>query len=359
MAFIELRNIQLSYGGVEALKGVSLEMESSEFGAILGPSGCGKTSLLQIIAGFADYSGQVLIDGRDVSDLPSHKRRIGVVFQDYALFPHQTVAANIGYGLRIRKMPRADVRRKVAELLALLQLDALADRYPAQLSGGQKQRVAIARALAIEPRMLLLDEPLSALDKKLREEMQVELRQIQKRVGITTLFVTHDQEEALALADKIVVMDKGVIRQIGSPSEIYMKPTDPFVAEFIGRSNFFEGTVTARDEQYLELRMSCGGLVRLPASGFTSANTATGDILRFVVRPERLLIAAGHQSADTLNAMNGQIEHVTFMGPYQNILVTASTKHRYHVQSFNEHDWREGDKVTLSWRPEHSIVMAS
>lgn len=353
MALIELNDIRLSYGKFEALKGVTLRMEPWEFVAILGPSGCGKTSLLRIIAGFSDYSGELLIDGRDVSGLPSHKRRIGVVFQDYALFPHQTVAANVGYGLRMRRQPRADIKRKVDELMALLKLEALADRYPAQLSGGQKQRVAIARALAIEPRMLLLDEPLSALDKKLREEMQIELRQIQKRVGITTLFVTHDQEEALALADKVVVMNDGTIRQIGSPAEIYMHPADSFVADFIGRSNFLEGSVEARQGEWLDLHMPWGGTARVPAT----AVWEDARSVQFAIRPERLTIVRGDEPRGSGNALIGKIEHVTFMGPYQNIRVVASSQDRFHVQTSNEARWNEGDRVTLTWRPEDAIVM--
>lgn len=353
MALIELKDIRLSYGNVEALKGISLRMESSEFVAILGPSGCGKTSLLRIIAGFSTYSGELLIDGRDVSGLPSHKRQIGVVFQDYALFPHKTVAANIGYGLRMRREPHDEIKRKVDELLELLKLGALADRHPAQLSGGQKQRVAIARALAIEPRMLLLDEPLSALDKKLREEMQVELRQIQKRVGITTLFVTHDQEEALALADKVVVMDDGRIRQIGSPAEVYMRPADPFVADFIGRSNFFQGEIDGRQGDWLDLRMAWG-TARLPATAVAS----DAPSVQFAIRPERLAIERGRQTENNFNRLDGQIEHVTFMGPYQNIRVTSASQ-RFHVQTSNEALWNEGEQVTLSWQPSDAIVMPS
>lgn len=353
MALIELKNIQLDYGQVKALKGVSLRMESSELVAIVGPSGCGKTSLLRIIAGFANYSGELLIDGGDVSNLPPHKRRIGIVFQDYALFPQQTVAANITYGLRMRRKPRAYIESKLAELLALLKLDTLAGRYPSELSGGQKQRVAIARALAIDPRMLLMDEPLSALDKKLREEMQIELRRIQKRVGITTLFVTHDQEEALALADKVVVMSSGAIRQIGSPKEIYMKPADPFVAEFIGRSNFFEGTVIGRQGGHLDLRMPWGGTARLLATGVA----VDAHSVHFIIRPERLTIAPKSDLSADVNTLTGTIESVTFMGFYQIIQIVTASRDCLYVQVANDGQWREGETVTLTWEPADAIVM--
>jgi putative spermidine/putrescine transport system ATP-binding protein len=353
VASIELNEIRLRYGAHEVLKGVSLRMEPSEFVAILGPSGCGKTSVLRIIAGFLDYSGELLIDGRDMANVPAHRRRIGIVFQDYALFPHQTVARNISYGLRMRKMPSLEIERRVGELLALLKLDGLIDRYPAELSGGQRQRVAIARALAIEPRMLLLDEPLSALDKKLREEMQVELRQIQKRVGITTLFVTHDQEEALALADKVVVMKDGVIHQIGTPLEVYTQPADAFVADFIGRSNLVKATIDARGEDYAVVAMPWGGTARLPIGAVPDGHPT----IQFAIRPERLLIARKPFSDSALDCFPGTVEHAAFMGAYQHVRVAVGERHRLHVQTSQEGSWREGEAVSLAWQPEHVIPL--
>ena len=237
MAVVELRDISANYGSNRVLDSVSLTLAQGEFVAVLGPSGCGKTTLLRVVAGFVEHAGSVSIAGQPCENVPPHKRNIGIVFQDYALFPHRTVADNIGFGLRFRKLPRDERAGKIDNLLSLLQLRGLESRYPSELSGGQRQRVAIARALAIDPQVL---EPLSALDKKLREEMQVELRQLQQRVGITTMFVTHDQEEALALADKIVVMDSGRIRQEGPPAEVYVRPRNRFVANFIGKSNIFQ-----------------------------------------------------------------------------------------------------------------------
>jgi putative spermidine/putrescine transport system ATP-binding protein len=353
MTLVTLKDIRARYGNIEVLKGVSLQLEPSELVCVLGPSGCGKTTLLRVIAGFADYTGTLLIDDRDIARVPPHRRDIGIVFQDYALFPHQTVAENIGYGLRMRSRPTAQVSRRVDELIALLKLDTLAARYPSDLSGGQRQRVAVARALAIEPKMLLLDEPLSALDKKLREEMQVELRQIQKTVGITTMFVTHDQEEALALADKVVVMKDGHIRQIGTPIEVYLHPVDEFVADFIGKSSFFEADVVERSGDTITSRLASGETVRIPGALVASGRKR----VVFSVRPERVRISRASTQTQDANVLEGVIEHVTFLGPYQQIRAIAGGNRRIDVHASNETVWRQGDSVTLEWHPKDAIVM--
>lgn len=352
MALIELEDIRLSLGSVEILKGVSLRLESSEFAAVLGPSGCGKTSLLRIIGGFSDYTGTLRIDGQDVSDLPPHRRNIGIVFQDYALFPHKTVAENIGYGLRLRSLPKAKIRDRVGALIDLLKLKGMEDRYPGNLSGGQRQRVAIARALAIEPKMLLLDEPLSALDKKLREEMQVELRQIQKKIGITTLFVTHDQEEALALADTVIVMTEGAIRQIGTPTDIYMRPADPFVAGFIGQSNFFNAQIMEARGSDIVARLDSGESVRLRSD----TPVLVGAKIVFSVRPERFQIADRIPSTNSFaNRFEGTVSHVTFLGAHWQIRVAIGGDRHIKVQS--PEGCREGDNVILTWRPENAVIL--
>jgi putative spermidine/putrescine transport system ATP-binding protein len=352
MALIELQDIRASYGGVEVVKGVSLCLEPKALVAVLGPSGCGKTTLIRIIGGFIDYSGRLLIDGKDVARIPPHRRNIGIVFQDYALFPHQTVMQNIGYGLRMRSRPKAEIRGRVAELVNLLQLDGLGERYPASLSGGQRQRVAIARALASEPAMLLLDEPLSALDKKLREEMQVELRQIQKRVGITTLFVTHDQEEALALADKVVVMKDGQVRQVGAPIDIYLRPADDFVANFIGKSSFFDVTIVQVDDKFAFGRLSGGEKVRIPITPGSSQQRVT-----FTVRPERIGISRRRSATDGMNAVDGVIEHIVFLGPHQHIRAVTGCAQVVDVLASNDAGWRQGDAVTLEWHPKDTVVV--
>lgn len=242
---VQLRSITKRFGSMVAVDRVSLDIKDGEFVSLLGPSGCGKTTTLRIIAGFIEpEEGDVLVMGEDISDRPPHKRNMGMVYQNYALFPHMTVFDNIAYGLRRRKLPMPRIREAVGRALELVQLTGLGDRYPNQLSGGQQQRVALARAVAIEPKVLLLDEPLSNLDAKLRKQMQVELRDLQRRLKITTIYVTHDQEEALVLSDRIVVMSGGRVMQVGKPGAIYHRPANTFVANFIGSINFLRGRLT-------------------------------------------------------------------------------------------------------------------
>lgn len=353
MAAVELEDIRLSYGGLEVLKGVSLRLASSEFAAILGPSGCGKTSLLRIIGGFSDYRGSLRIDGRDVAGEPPHRRNIGIVFQDYALFPHKTVAENIGYGLRMRSIARSKLDERVSGLVYLLKLQGLEQRYPAHLSGGQRQRVAIARALAIEPKMLLLDEPLSALDKKLREEMQVELRQIQKKVGITTLFVTHDQEEALALADTIVIMTDGRIRQIGTPSDVYLRPADEFVASFIGQSNLFVAEVMKVEGDQITARLDSGEVVSISSK----KPVTPGKRMTFCVRPERFSFGHPDVQMNDANIFEGRVDHAVFLGSHWQLGVTMNEFRKIRVQASEGRG--EGEAVRLLWRPENAIVLSA
>lgn len=240
---IEVRNLRAGYGDTTILDLQHLEIQPGEFLSVLGPSGCGKTTLLNVIAGFVDASrGEVLIDGRDVTDVPAHRRDLGLVFQNYALFPHLSVAQNVAYGLNVRKTPRATVQQRVTEALELVDLASFADRRPRQLSGGQQQRVALARSLAYSPTVLLLDEPLSNLDAKLRRQMQLELREIQKSIGTTMVFVTHDQDEALTMSDRVALLNQGTVEQMGSPEEIYRNPRTTFVAEFLGAGNVIRAT---------------------------------------------------------------------------------------------------------------------
>jgi putative spermidine/putrescine transport system ATP-binding protein len=241
-AAIKLQEVTKSFDGkVIAVDGVTLDIEAGEFFSLLGPSGCGKTTSLRMIAGFEmPDSGRVHVGGRDITDLPVHKRDMGMVFQSYALFPHRTVAQNVAFGLRMREVSKPEIERRVAAALAQVALTGLEDRRPGQLSGGQQQRVALARALVIEPRVLLCDEPLGALDRKLRQQMQFELKELQRRLGVTLVFVTHDQEEALAMSDRIAVMSRGRVEQVGSPTEIYERPRTRFVADFIGEINLLE-----------------------------------------------------------------------------------------------------------------------
>ncbi len=274
-------------GEVTAVDGVSLDIRRGDLVTLLGPSGCGKTTTLRLIAGFEfPTSGQILLDGKAINDLPPHKRDMSMVFQSYAIFPHLNVFENIAYGLNVQRRPKDEIKRRVARVLELVELTGYENRAPNQLSGGQQQRVALARALVMEPKVLLMDEPLSNLDAKLREQMRGEIRRIQKQLGITSVYVTHDQVEAMTLSDQVVVMNKGVIDQVGSPDEIYRRPRTRFVADFIGRANFLESTVRDRHDGYLALDvLGTTVTVAAQAGGFTAGQSAT-----LVLRPEMVEI---------------------------------------------------------------------
>ena len=314
---VELVGVSKHYGSVAALDNVSLQIRHGEFYTLLGPSGCGKTTTLNIIGGFIPLSaGTLRINGRLVQDDPPYRRNVNTVFQNYALFPHMTVAQNIGFGPRMKKVPQADTDRKVEEMLQLISLCGFGERRPAQLSGGQQQRVALARALINEPDVLLLDEPLGALDLKIRKQLQGELRNIQRKVGITFVYVTHDQEEAMVLSDRIAVMDKGKVVQEGAPAVIYHRPLNRFVASFIGESNFFHGT----------LRQAAGGEALVEVPGFGRLVRAqlerppgAGAEVTIMVRPERM----AWQMADdgTLdNATEAVVRKTAFLGMYSQIV---------------------------------------
>jgi len=285
---IELRNITKTYKDVPALSEINITVDKGQFVTLLGPTGCGKSTLLRIVAGFVrPSSGEVLIDGKVINDVPPNERQIGLLFQNYALFPHMTVEENVGFGLHVRGWKKAIWQAKVDEVLSLLAIDHLRKRYPAQLSGGQQQRTALARTLAIEPRVLLLDEPLAALDRKLKLEMQVELKKLVARVGITTICVSHDQDEALTMSDRIALMNKGRIEQYGEPLELYDRPLSSFAAGFLGKSNLLAGVVSARGDDGLCFESQC---LRIPL--FEGAISA-GAEMTVMLRPEHLLIHEG------------------------------------------------------------------
>ena len=276
MSHVVLDRVVKSYGPLQAVAGVSLSVARGEFVGLLGPSGCGKTTTLQMIAGFASPDrGSITLDGRDLTRIPANRRNVGIVFQSYALFPHMTVAGNIAFGLEMRKVPRAERDARVRAAIAQVALDGLADRHPRQLSGGQQQRVALARALVINPDVLLLDEPLGALDAKLREGMQAELRQLQRKLGITTILVTHDQAEAMALCDRVAVMDGGRILQVAAPWEAYERPANAFVSGFLGKTNRLDG-------------LAAGGAVMFGAARFALPHPVPDGPVTVWVRPERL-----------------------------------------------------------------------
>ncbi len=296
---LRIESLHKSFGGVAALENIELQVGTSEFVCLLGPSGCGKTTLLRIIAGLLNAdSGRILLNARDLATLPARERGFGIVFQSYSLFPHMTVAQNVGYGLTIRRTPADQVFKRSSQLLETVKLAGFEQRYPAQLSGGQQQRVAIARALAVNPAVLLLDEPLSALDARVRADLRLELRDVQRQLGIPTLMVTHDQEEALSMADRIVCMNEGHIEQVGTPQELYLRPRTRFVANFMGQSNLISTEqVTAFWPQLMATRDAT-----LPQSAKTA----------LCVRPERLQLTPDA-------AANARVTHINFLGSIQRI----------------------------------------
>ncbi len=317
---VELRACTRDYGGVRAVDAMDLLIFEGEFLSLLGPSGCGKTTTLNLIAGFVEpTAGRILIDGEDVTGLPAHLRGLGVVFQSYALFPHLSVFENVAFGLRERRTPSAEIARRVGEALELVHLDRQGRQRPAELSGGMQQRVALARALVYRPRVLLLDEPLAALDKKLREEMRDELRAIQRSVGITTVFVTHDQAEALGLSDRIAVMSRGRIEQLGAPREIYERPASRFVADFIGASTVLRGRAVAEDQVALSpdltVRVSAGSLFRV------------GDQVELAIRPERVRLAAAPGEGTT----EARIEALVYQGALTEVSARLADGQRVRV----------------------------
>lgn len=353
MSTLSARNLSKHFGTTKAVDDVSFEVTSGEFLALLGPSGSGKTTILRLIGGFEEATeGQIFIDDRDVRNLPPHKRNIGVVFQKYALFPHMTVAKNVAYPLQRRKTPRQERDRKLAEVLDLVGLGGLEQRYPNQLSGGQQQRVALARAMVFQPDILLMDEPLGALDKQLRERMQFEIRSLQERVGITTIYVTHDQTEAMAMADRIGVVHDGRIEQLASPNEIYNNPSTRFVAEFIGNSNLIDCTLNERVGAFMTLGVGQDIELRCPASD-------DDRVSLMLVRPEKIRAATTPTPALGENAVEGRIVGRTFLGDQTHLRVETPIGLLSVVQqNFDGAPaLAEGDAVSLHWAINDTAVL--
>ena len=359
---IELIDVTKRYGDAVALDGVSLRIESGEFFCLLGPSGCGKTTTLNLIGGFVPLtSGELRIEGRRVNDLPPHQRNVNTVFQNYALFPHMSVAQNVAFGLRMEGLADAEVGRRVTEYLELVGLVEYRDRYPGQLSGGQAQRVALARALAKQPAVLLLDEPLGALDLKLRKQMQVELSRIHRQVGTTFVFVTHDQEEALSMATRIAVMARGEVRQIGSPREIYQGPVDRFVADFIGESNFLDGRL-AHDDAGGRFQLSDGSFVAASTNG---ATPRSGRVA-LMIRPESVGVGRNAPAGSMPTAvLAGRATHVAFMGNHTRITVQTDAGILVALRFHGESDEQAAEEEMLDrevhvwWDPRESTVVTA
>jgi len=353
---VELRNVTKRFGGFVATHDVNLAIKAGEFLTLLGPSGCGKTTLLRMISGFeTPTEGTVWINGEDVTHLPPYRRNVNQVFQSYALFPHLTVEENIGFGLRMQKVPKVEINERVKEVTELVSLGGFETRKPSQLSGGQRQRVALARAIVCRPKVLLLDEPLSALDAKLRHAMQVELKRLQKKLGITFVFVTHDQEEALTMSDRIAVVNKGRIEQLGDSAEIYHSPRTTFVANFIGQANILEATLIADEGNFTRLRLSSDVEVVVPSD---SALAGLTDLL-VSIRPEKIHLQKTRPNS--LNVFEAEVDDELFKGAMDELcLKTPGGLELTAVvanESATQDTFHKGEKVWCTLHPSDLVVV--
>lgn len=348
---VEFRNIDIAYGKFVAVRDFSLAIRKGSFVTLLGPSGCGKTTILRSIAGLVDISaGQISIGGRRVDDVPIYKRNIGLVFQSYALFPHKSVFDNVAFGLKYRNVPKPEIVRRVSKALEMVRLPGSEKKLPSQLSGGQQQRIALARAIVFEPEVLLLDEPLSALDANMREEMRVEIKKIQKETGITAIFVTHDQEEALSMSDQIVVMNAGTMEQIGAPEEVYETPATAFVADFLGKANMLPGVVSSVDGHKATIALSAGQVV----TAVSPKVLAPGSRITVVVRPQKLAVGA----AVLANRLAGRVVSTSYLGG--NAIYEIDIGERTIIRANTQIDGRlarEGDAIHVGFDPVGCVLL--
>lgn len=349
-AIVRLIKVDKTFDGEKVVRNLDLDIRKGEFLTLLGPSGCGKTTTLRMIAGFEEAtSGQILIEGEDASHKPPYKRNVNTVFQNYALFPHMNVYDNIAFGLVEKKVDKAEIRKRVTRMLSLVQLSGFEKRMPAQMSGGQKQRVAIARALINNPDVLLLDEPLGALDLKLRKQMQVELKHLQKKLGITFVYVTHDQEEALTMSDRVAVMNEGILEQIDEPKNIYERPSSKFVAKFIGESNIFEACISKVEGTHLEVTLE-GGTAEAYGDGFVY-----DEMVYISVRPERMKYSK--EPVDGFSIFGEVKEHI-YVGSIIKTVIELTTEQRVMVTRQPDDSLLNiGDNVWLYWSKENAVVM--
>jgi spermidine/putrescine ABC transporter ATP-binding subunit len=357
-AIISIRNITKRFGAVAAVDNVSIDIRPNEFFALLGPSGCGKTTLLRMISGLeTPTEGAIVIDGVDTTRIPPNRRPVNMVFQSYAVFPHMSVLANVGYGLKVVGTPQAEIEARAREALHMVQLSALAERMPNQLSGGQRQRVALARALVKRPKVLLLDEPLSALDAKLREQMRLELSKLQESVGITFIIVTHDQDEALSMANRIAVMNEGKVSQIAGPAELYEHPTSRFVADFIGKVNLIEAKVKGTRDGHLLVAAKPIGEIEVPFD-----QKAQGGVT-LAVRPEKLKLAAKEPKGADLITFKAKVRDVAYYGDTSHIIVTGKDGFELSVNVQNDTraagggGIKQGQEIWVSWLPRDTLVL--
>ena len=360
---VQLAHVTKTFGDVKAVNDVSLDIQRGEFFSMLGPSGCGKTTTLRLLAGFEqpdEDGGEVRLMGEVVNRRRPYERKVAMVFQNYALFPHLSVERNVAFGLEQRKLPKPKIADQVRDALQMVRLkpDVFARRMPSQLSGGQRQRVALARALVLEPAILLLDEPLGAIDLKLRKEMQLELKALNKQLGTTFVYVTHDQEEALTMSDRIAVMDNARVAQLGTPAEIYENPRTAFVAKFIGESNFLEGQARRSGEDW-QLEWAYGGFARLPAH----PGLRDGRTIRIAVRPEWMDVWRPDEVPAGENALGGSIEDVIYLGETMHVLVrvphagTVTVAVRNEGQLIKPLPWKRGDQAAVAWLPEDCQIL--
>lgn len=351
--YLHLRNVQKTYDGEQlVVKNLNLEIQKGEFLTLLGPSGSGKTTCLMLLAGFEmPTRGEIFLNNKPLHTLPPHKRDIGVVFQNYALFPHMTVAENLAYPLKVRKVNKTQQMEKVKQLLSLVKLDSLAQRYPAQLSGGQQQRIALARALIFQPQLVLMDEPLGALDKQLREQMQLEIRHLHKELGITIVFVTHDQSEALVMSDRVAVFNDGIIQQVATPQALYENPANSFVAHFIGENNALSGTVINTEQDICRIRLANNSEV-LARMGIP---LKIGDHTSLSIRPERVLL----EQSDN-NCLTGIIEELIYLGDHVSIRLNVMDNKSFTAKvpiSAMQSSWQAGLAVPVSWHTKDACAL--
>ena len=347
---VDIRHVNKVYQGDNAVvKNLDLQVYEGEFLTLLGSSGCGKTTTLRMIAGFESItSGSILVEGEDVENKEPYERNVNTVFQTYALFPHMTVFDNVAYGLRIKKMPKEEVKKRVTEMLGLVQLGGFEKRFPSQLSGGQKQRVAIARALINKPKVLLLDEPLGALDLKLRKQMQLELKRLQRKLKITFIYVTHDQEEALTMSDRIAVMSDGILQQVGTPKEIYEHPQTRFVASFIGETNLFDGAVSESHGDLLTIALECG-MVQARASGFGDR-----EMVALSIRPERVMYSTEPVEGFTIKAV---VREQIYAGSVLKAIAVLPNGNEVRIERLAGDKLPEDGSVYLYWNPEDARLV--
>ena len=356
-AFVRFTNIEKRFGKVKAVKKINLEIPEGSLVTLLGPSGCGKTTLLRMLAGLeSPTSGDIYIKGKRINNTPIHKRNLGMIFQNYALFPHKTIFDNVAFGLKYRGLPKSEMKGKVEKALETVRLPGVGERMPSQLSGGQQQRIALARAIVIEPDVLLMDEPLSALDENLREDMRREIDNLQQDLGVTTIFVTHDQREALSMSDKVVVMKDGVVQQEGTPEEVYNESANHFVADFLGHSNFIDAEVEAKEDDYLRVKLPDDSLALVnPAGEFSS-----GDRAQIVIRAQKMTLGFESDMARKpgLNYFFGNIVDRSYMGGEVSYFVELPSKQVLHVINFVKRaPFRRGDSVFVQVDPYHCRLL--